>query len=273
MRPRIPVSYYRCARGPTPYPRVLTWEQLSADLRRFRPHSGSKEERLDICPLWSPVRLRDGATRSTAAVELVTMLVLDYDDGTHLRAAMHTWRQYAAVGYTTWSHTEEAPRCRVALPLVAPIPADIWGRVYRSVLATQARDADRACSDPGRAYFVPAAGAGGLPTSSRGYAGAWLELRPLAAEQRRAKAAEARARDAKARALRARVGELYASHDRLPAENEALLRRDPDAREALGMALGGRVVDSPQGRVVRGVTCPACARPDVWWPVVGGSAS
>lgn len=51
--------------------------------------------------------------------------------------------------------------------------------------------------------------------------------------------------------------------DQAAAEREVKrrLREDPDARESLGLAIGGK---RKGDRIVR-VVCPACGRPSVWW--------
>jgi hypothetical protein len=43
--------------------------------------------------------------------------------------------------------------------------------------------------------------------------------------------------------------------------------RDPDARRAFGLQLGGRPVGEGSSERIVGVTCPSCDRPSVWWPV------
>jgi hypothetical protein len=53
-------AYYRSTfESKNPKMLRLSWSDLSADLCRYRPHHGSKDERLRVAPLWSPVKLKE----------------------------------------------------------------------------------------------------------------------------------------------------------------------------------------------------------------------
>ena len=168
-RMKVAVAYYRStfeARDPKRL--SLSWAALVEDLGRFRPWHGSKESRLRVAPLWSPVKLKEPRRLSSAVVE-VSCLVLDYDDEAALTIpqALARWDGFERCAYTTWSHTDEAPRCRVVLPLQRPVPGHLWADLYRSILADQGRGADPQCCDPSRAYYLPAVGAGGPHSADR----------------------------------------------------------------------------------------------------------
>ena len=47
---------------------------------------------------------------------------------------------------------------------------------------------------------------------------------------------------------------------------------DADLRLDVGLSAGGKVIDGPDGRMVRRARCPACARPSVWYGVEKGRA-
>lgn len=74
-------------------------------------------------------------------------------------------------------------------------------------------------------------------------------------------AAEAEARARRARERAARVTSRPASQRGAYWHRYRTLRADPAARAQLGHELGGRV----SGESVRGVACPACGRPSLWW--------
>jgi hypothetical protein len=59
------------------------------------------------------------------------------------------------IGHTTWSHTPRAPRWRVVIPLAQPVPARQWSDVWRRARAALCPEADPACKDPSRAYWLP----------------------------------------------------------------------------------------------------------------------
>jgi len=45
------------------------------------------------------------------------------------------------------------------------------------------------------------------------------------------------------------------------------LRQDPGTRERLAERLGAQLVGSGENRSAKGVRCPQCGRPSVWWPI------
>jgi hypothetical protein len=85
-------------------------------------------------------------------VELVSCLVFDCD-----RTAPDLERLDSLywLGHTTHSHTPQAPRWRVVIPLLAPVPAAQWGDIWRRARAALCPEADPACKDPSRAYWLP----------------------------------------------------------------------------------------------------------------------
>lgn len=73
-----------------------------------------------------------------------------------MRDGTFAW-MFASFGYTTVSHTEEAPRARVVFVLEYPIesPAE-YRRVYQAVawyIASDGSQTDPACKDPLRLYY------------------------------------------------------------------------------------------------------------------------
>ena len=159
------------------------------------------------------------------------------------------------MAYTTWSHKEDAPRCRLVLPLRYPVCGSIWRRVHADVV----RSADPACKDPGRAYYLPAVGAGG-PHRTRYRPGDWLDLRTdvEAAEARQAEQEAARA--AHIEQVRQKMRAPYRP-EALRSELAQQLRTDPVARQRVAELVGARIM----GDRARQATCPACGRASVWW--------
>ena len=249
------VTGYASTLDPRPHARQVSWLGLVHSLQRYRPHSGSKAERLRSAPLWAPHRLRSGQTRSTAAVLDVWALVLDYDEGQTLEDALALWPDAEAMAYTTWSHTDQAPRCRLVLPLRYPIAGSIWSAVHADVV----RAADPACKDPGRAYYLPAVGAGG-PHRTLYRRGDWLDLRTDAEAAEARQAEQEAARAAHIAAVRQRMRAPYRP-EALRSELAQQLRTDPAARQRVADLVGARVV----GDRARHAPCPACGRRSVWW--------
>ncbi len=263
------VTYYRRTLDPTPHGVQLSWRALADDMCRYRDVGGDKGHRLAECPLWAPHVIRQGGRRCAAHTLEVTALVLDYDDGVDVRTALARWEPYRAVAYTTWSHTPDAPRCRLVLPLKSPVTGSVWSAVYR---AQRDAGSDGACCDPSRAYYVPSLGVGGPHQSSRRLHGPLLDLTDVANETERARVAAEAERKARAERARREVAEVYARADGVSGENRRLLRDDPTAREDLALALGADIRDNGVSRKARRVPCPACGRPAVWWAIEKGWA-
>lgn len=114
-------------------------------------------------PLWSPAHFR-GDHRALANVDIVHALVMDIDQAWPTVDALEA-RMAQALPRTAWwchtSHSSEAGalRMRVVVQLSRPMtPAEhrtVW-RIAAQVLVDAGIEADRACSDASRAYFVPA---------------------------------------------------------------------------------------------------------------------
>jgi hypothetical protein len=110
-------------------------------------------------------------SRANAGVESVSCLVFDCDrvppDEERLQS-VH-W-----MGHTTWSHTPQAPRWRVVIPLARPVPATSWRDVWLRARAALCPEADPSCKDPSRQYYLPSHG-GGVSARSTFHEGALLD--------------------------------------------------------------------------------------------------
>lgn len=101
------------------------------------------------------------------------------------------------VGHKTWSHKPEAPRWRVVIPLVAPVPAVQWREVWLRARAALCPEADPACKDPSRAYWLPSHN-GGVSANTARHEGPLLDpstLPALLVERRPADRPKAPVRD------------------------------------------------------------------------------
>ncbi len=250
------VTWFRGLEDTKPKSVTRTIDQLVTKLTRHT--RGGKGD----LPLWSPAVYKPGATRRCAAqVEAVCMLVLDYDDGTEIETAIGTWGAWAHVVYTTPSHSPEAPRFRVVLPLASPVHARDWGRVWRWAEQRTGRAIDHKCKDPCRMYW----GHGGEdPSVARVSVSLdrpllWFDLERLPPEPVRPQWTSVPV------PRRDRSLSVYEASD----EAHRLLRTCPDTRRRAGELAGGRVTDD----AVRQVVCPRCGRPSVWWPLTPASVA
>lgn len=255
MNQQFDVAAFRSALDRVPRRLRLTWPQLVRALTTFRVFPGLQDKRR--LPAWAPVRYRDGATRGAAGVEAVSLLVLDYDGGTAIDDACRAWADWPHVLHTSWSHTPDAPRFRLVLPLEEPVPAQHWPAAWRwaeQLARERGTTPDPACKDVGRMYFRPAIRAGGWPHEARVHEGGGRCLRlELASELRQPPA----------RPHRRPRGPVSVSWRRRQAVLRAVLAEDADARRWAAEALGMQV----RGAVARCGPCPQCGRRDVWWPI------
>ena len=199
-------------------------------------------------PAWSPARFRRGAARKAGAVEDVSCLVLDFDAGDP-DDALAVWADHLVVMHTTWSHTPEAPRFRLVVPLIRPVPLISWARAWAWAV-DRAPGADVACKDPSRLYFRPALPRPDAPHRTEVRVGALLDVLdvlpepPPAAPAVRLHAPElcvpARLRDS---AVRGRLMTDPASRERAAADAGATITGGSVRGEVGGSGLTGRDLD------------------------------
>ena len=255
--------------------RAATWDQLVDVLTSFSVHTAGKKR----LPAWSPALYKEGHTRGKAGVSALSCLVLDYDNGTPIAAALDCWGWRPGILHTSYSHTEEAPRYRVILPLSEPVPAEDWPGVFAwaerwSSTLLNPEDIERpedyhkarhrptidpACKDPGRVFYVPALQA----EDSAHYATSW---NPPGGFLGRYTPWERQLKQYRQAAQARKRRRTYPKRERLPWNTahkrvRERLRHDPQARQELGERLGGE----PMGDRMRRVPCPGCGNPSVWW--------
>lgn len=256
------VCFFLNLRSTRPIRKSVTWEALAGRLQFFSDMWQAKHE----VPLWSPAKYPETATRRLAKlVDEVSCLVLDYDHGVTVEQACERWSGHEAVIHTTWTHTWEAPRLRVVLPLAAPIRADIWTAVYQAVVKADGGDADPACSDAGRCFLLPAKGPSGQ-TQSKWIRGERLDLREIARE---------------CDVLSAKQWQIVYGDRKLPPIKPSwaytdsrrrynmrkTMEADASVRQDLGIRWGGRLIERPGGAVITGLQCPQCERSSAWYLV------
>ena len=133
------------------------WNALDLLRMVLRPVVGTAKNRL---PLWGPTTyglpfLEEGkpVCRRASNAELLSMVVLDVDDGTSVDELIAPG--VFCLAHTSWSHTPDAPKWRVIYPLAEPVPAAQWGDTWRGV-AAKWPSIDSSTKDPSRIYYVPA---------------------------------------------------------------------------------------------------------------------
>ena len=234
--------------------------RAAAEAARDRVRRGTKTR----LPCWSPVTCHPASTRGVPAVHHVTCLVLDYDDGTTIDAAMAPWADWPLLVATTWSHSVEAPRFRVVLVLGRPVPAEVWPQAWAWAAGRSAGQVDPACKDPSRLYLLPALRGPRAPYMRVVHDPGgdlldldWEGLLP-------ADAAPPAPVEVDAARRRARP-----PSDPSRARARRVLRRDGEARRRAAEWLSGRI----SGRRAERVGCPTCGRASVWFWIEPGALS
>ncbi len=195
-------------------------------------------------PCWSPAIYPPGTTRGLESVEAVSCLVLDYDDGTPIDAAIAPWEGHPLLLHSSWSHSTTCPRFRVILPLREPIPATEWAGVWRWAEERAEGEIDPACKDPSRLYLLPA-----IPLAISPYERRVLNLHgPLLSPKR------LQARPPRQPPPRAGV-------DPVQAQARRVLRTSRAARERAASWLQATI----RSNRAEHIRCPQCGRSSVWF--------
>jgi hypothetical protein len=204
-------------------------------------------------PAWSPAIYPPGLTRSAAVVVGVSCLVLDVDDDTDLDRIWSLWPEHPRVLHTSWSHTLERPKARLVVPLLEPVPAEGWSRVWGWAKLHAAKagvKVDLKCSDPSRIYFLPAVPSEDTPREAR----TCLEGERLAVRWEELPDPEAARRAVNQAARPPRI---------VPNGSDRTDYTDPVVRTRIAAELGAGVRGVPP-RADR-LLCPGCNRPSAYF--------
>jgi putative DNA primase/helicase len=134
-----------------------TWQEL------FREHfsTARKYSGDDVLPGWSPATF-DGAGRRKANARDLCALVLDYDNTCPLDEAIELWSIYWGIAHTSKSHTEEANRFRVVLPLSRFVTPGEHAEVWAWANQLACGKIDGQCKDASRFWYLPVRKGGGI---------------------------------------------------------------------------------------------------------------
>jgi hypothetical protein len=155
---RFAVALFAGVDRPRVQPRQLELDELVELLTRFEILADKRRGRC-----WSPTLYADGATtRSNAGVVSVSALVFDLDrvPPDPKRLAGVCW-----IAHTTWSHRPDTPKWRLIVPLGTPIAAPNWPVTWRRARAALCPEADPACKDASREYYLPSHPTGVAPSA------------------------------------------------------------------------------------------------------------
>lgn len=122
-------------------------------LAEFTPHASGH-----VHPKNGPACASTDPYRSLSALVASCGVPLDFDKGTVGPADIaRVLAGYAFVAYTTYKHTEAAPRWRVFVPVAAPMDAATHKATWATLNAAFSDQADHAASDASRLSYLPGA--------------------------------------------------------------------------------------------------------------------
>jgi len=129
----------------------MTLAEMVRQVKEPAQARGRKEDQ----PQWTLASF-EGNYRSGDRFTEAHGLMLDFDDGNVTREAIQkAFAQWAFVAHTSWSHTKEAPRWRVMLPLTRAVKEDeyrlLWGWAGKQLGGLDEGDA----GTPAKAYYLP----------------------------------------------------------------------------------------------------------------------
>lgn len=248
---RLRLSFFPSAYSTAPNQRLVSIEALRARLTAHPVRAGVRDKL--ALPAFSPATYASGATRSNDLVLALTCLVFDLDEpGANPCAA--PWDDHLQFVYSTWSHTEAAPRLRRVIPLARPVPAHAWPHAWKRAVRFEP-GADSSCKDLSRLYLLPARPHADAPVVAQVCHGPVFDLLPhIPPEPSQPSRPAPRVRPAlsvPARIFRRVVSARFAT--------------DPASRERAATALGARIVGSGQSRRAERVACPDCGRSSAWF--------
>lgn len=161
---RVHVTYYRGKKSNKPQlEREGTWRSFVASL----VEEGHERRKTKDGPLFSLVRLKDGKTRANEHVAEVHGWALDLDQADDEQIAGTLAALNAAglayVCYSTFSDSPKQQKLRAVGPLLEPMSANGWPRVWRALVTKFSPWADEQCKDVSRMYYLPACQPGAEP--------------------------------------------------------------------------------------------------------------
>lgn len=261
----LDVSYFRSAYDNRPIARSARLGDLVRTLmtRVVRLNVGDKRE----LPAWSPCRYKPGTLRSAANVEAVSALVLDYDTGKPWQASRDVWREWFHVMHSSWSHEDQHHKYRVIVPLLSPVPATLWPRVFAWAHARDP-DIDAACKDPSRLFFLPAVRSDEWPWFSH------EERTPRLLEIDPSTLPDPKPPPKFYEPKKPAPLDLDADGKRALMELRSRLKNERGLRERVANRLGAVIKGEPPR--AEGIKCPQCDRSEAWFwiqpgPVANGA--
>lgn len=151
------ISFFANKHATYPQVETITWQSFCQQIITPEVRT-SKEGKLLSPALFEP------AYRKNENAKELSMLILDYDHQAKLETDFKVWQTLGlcCAAYTTHSHkrvTDSNPkgedRFRVIVPLVKPIPVELFPDLWQWASKKSAKKIDEAAKDPSRMFYSP----------------------------------------------------------------------------------------------------------------------
>ena len=231
-------------------------------------HKARKKLPKDKERLWSPAAYEPNATRKSANVIELSMMVFDVDDGTTFNHH-YLFCDYRYYAHTTHSHTEDHHKWRLVIPLDEPIPRQYWKLVWDDMInyfeiktntLMNGGKIDLSCKDERRFYFLGRESKHfESHVNDQGY-NFWVNLPEIIERKKQRDEAQRKALEIQKQKLRDAMKRPGRNRD---AYNELRmqLNLDDKYRTLLAQRIGARITGGANPRAV-GWECPRCKRSD-----------
>ena len=146
-------SFFTDLHDNCPQPKRATWQELCTLLTR-RETRETKDGKL-----FSPASYPAAKKRLKANVSEVSLLVLDFDNGTPPLPLMKQCRAdgIACIIHSSYSSSRFFPKWRAIIPLSAPVPVDQWEPLFLRLSDYFGQgQMDGSCKDASRMFYLPA---------------------------------------------------------------------------------------------------------------------
>jgi len=248
--PSLTISFFPDVFDQHPHVRTVGWERLTERLTRFPVQSNTRDKR--CLPCWTPASFEPDEPATAEHVTALSCLVLDIDEGLDIDTSWAQTEPYTAALHTSWSHSPDAPRFRLVLPLARPVPGTRWTQVWAAAVEGLSLPIDRKCVNANRRYLLPA------PPSEDVEHCSLVRTTDLALDLVPLQRSPPPRRHTPTR-------RIVVPHYLMERAARKRLAWNPDARARLAETLGGQIRGSGRTQRAEHIPCPGCGRSSVWF--------
>lgn len=186
--PTITISLFDSKNDAKPKETQWTLPQLITELSTFR--IGAKDGKL-----FSPAKFKPKRRAKENVIEL-SLFVGDLDHDITIDWVAEKLHQLDAMSvlHTTFSHQQDAHRCRIAIVPIEPIPEREYESFWQRMNEHFEGKLDPACKDTSRMFYLPAKATETAPSDVRKFGGVLIDWRKIKLDKSPIKTPKAKAK-------------------------------------------------------------------------------